>query len=209
MNKKWRDYPFNTKYEVSQCGSVRNKNTGKLCNGALREGYKIIHLCSPNINTSFHRMVAMTWLPVPEGKERLMENYKEYDVHHKDTIKTNNHMMNLELIKKRDHALREIKENPQRAFQSREGHIKFKGKIGKFNLDGILVDILVGGTDITEKEKDLRGGNVYAVINGKKQQYKNHVYRRFKEGEELVIGQKYDIFEIKGKYYQSLLEFLS
>ena len=85
-------------YEVSDCGRVRssrsttNTYVGKILRGMLqRIGYVQISLCRAGKveQLYIHRLVAAAFIGrCPEGKE----------VNHKDGVKTNNHIENLEYV---------------------------------------------------------------------------------------------------------------
>lgn len=91
MNEVWKDIPMYAGiYEVSTLGRVRSKITGRLATCRKNEkGYVIarIYLNGLCKNERVHRLVAITFLPNPNGYPQ---------VNHIDEDKTNNCVDNLE-----------------------------------------------------------------------------------------------------------------
>lgn len=90
MNEEWKTIPFNTNYEVSNLGRIKNKKTSHV----LKEkdnghGYKIVSLYNHAIRKVWyiHRVVAITFIPNPLNKP---------EVNHIDGNKGNNKISNLE-----------------------------------------------------------------------------------------------------------------
>lgn len=84
----WKTIDFEPNYEVSSLGEVRNKVT-KAVKGLRydRGGYLRVTLYPSGKTYSVHRLVARTFLEKPEGCNL---------VNHKDGVKTNNCVENLE-----------------------------------------------------------------------------------------------------------------
>ena len=78
-------------YEITEMGEVRNAKTGHvLTNSRAIGGYTQVCLTiapQKTLSIKTHRLVAETFLPNPN-------NY--HDINHKDEVKTNNHISNLE-----------------------------------------------------------------------------------------------------------------
>lgn len=91
MTEIWMDIPiYKGIYEASSLGRIRSKITNKLATPYLSEkGYlKVdIYLNGQLKRERVHRLVAMAFLPNPN-------NYPQ--VNHKDYVKTNNKVSNLE-----------------------------------------------------------------------------------------------------------------
>lgn len=82
----WKDIEGYDNYEVSTLGQVRNKKTGHATFGSLNDqGYLRVSLEKKTHNV--HRLVALAFLENPN-------NYPTVD--HKDRIKTNNNLTNLQ-----------------------------------------------------------------------------------------------------------------
>lgn len=85
--------PYGEVYEVSDCGEVRNKLTGKVLKPYFnKHGYKKVRLVKDKkaFGTSIHRLVLMAFCPV-DGMEKL-------EVDHIDGDKSNNTLSNLRWV---------------------------------------------------------------------------------------------------------------
>ena len=99
MNEVWKDVVhYEGLYEVSNLGRVRNKQTQKIKaqtsnynKTTNKGGYLTVQLWKNNRSKReyVHRLVAMAFIPNPDHKPQ---------VNHKDEIKTNNEVSNLEWV---------------------------------------------------------------------------------------------------------------
>lgn len=84
-------------YEVSSKGNVRNLKTGRILKPIYStNGYAMVDLTSTSNDRTkklVHRLVAQAFIPNPNNLS---------DVNHKDEIKTNNNLDNLEWISHKD-----------------------------------------------------------------------------------------------------------
>ena len=90
MCEVWKDISVNSNYEISVLGNVRNKSTGKILKPNISVmGYLSIFLSKNNISIKYalHRLVALTFLP---------NFYNKDTVNHKNKIKNDNRLWNLE-----------------------------------------------------------------------------------------------------------------
>jgi hypothetical protein len=76
---------------VSQCGIVAKLNGEKVLQHTTEKGYVIVSLVRDGKKTSVsvHRLVALAWIPNPDNLS---------DVNHKDCVRNNNHVSNLEWL---------------------------------------------------------------------------------------------------------------
>lgn len=107
LNKEWEDEPdeewrdvlgFEELYQVSNLGNVRTVKRGEATEMAQEEhwnGYLSVHLRNKGVErrASVHRLVAEAFIPNPDGLR---------DVNHKNGIKTDNRVENLEWLSHSD-----------------------------------------------------------------------------------------------------------
>lgn len=89
MEEIWKRYK-ETQYSVSSFGNLRNDRTGLVTRGSLQNGYRCFTMYIDGVVQGLsrvHRLVAEMFLENPEGKSQ---------VNHKDGIKDNNCINNLE-----------------------------------------------------------------------------------------------------------------
>lgn len=106
MTTIWKQIPIKSleHLEISECGEIRDRqNYCEYTQYEYGNNYKYILICIDGIDKrySIHRLVAITYLPLPEDK--LFSKYAKkttdgvpYIVNHKDCNKQNNHYSNLE-----------------------------------------------------------------------------------------------------------------
>jgi hypothetical protein len=90
--EQWKDVAgYEGHYQVSSCGRVKSKKNGlvRILKHGKSAGYNFVNLLLNGVQKSYkiHRMVALSFLPNPDGKQT---------VNHKDGIKNNNLLSNLE-----------------------------------------------------------------------------------------------------------------
>lgn len=116
----FKDIPGFEDYSVSKCGKVKSNRRGKLLSVVNRkDGYQEVGIRKEKVKyvVMVHRLVAMTYLPNPENKPC---------VNHKDSVRDNNHVDNLEWCTQ--------KENLEHA--SRKGRLI--GKRGETNYGAVM-----------------------------------------------------------------------
>ena len=89
----WKQINQYNNYSVSNTGFIKNNITQRILKPYLRNGYNSINLCTNNTKKTYniHSVVAQHFLDKPSID-------KKYVVNHKDEVKTNNHVDNLEYI---------------------------------------------------------------------------------------------------------------
>ena len=92
----WQVCPRYPKYEVSYSQKVRHVLLKKEKSFYWKEGYKFINIEGNSIKHKhgIHQMVGWTFVPNSDNKPEL---------HHIDTVKTNNHPLNLMWVTKEEH----------------------------------------------------------------------------------------------------------
>ena len=98
----WKTLKECSRYEISEYGTIREKETGKFRKATINNrGYYIISIIlDDGVRKSFqiHRLVASNFLPAPS--QEIIDGYKNHKnksihVDHKDGYKFNNHYSNL------------------------------------------------------------------------------------------------------------------
>lgn len=86
---EWRTINDFPDYEVSVYGEVYSKRSERLLSPGDNDGYLCVVLCkdAKMYTKKIHRLVAETFIPNPMGKQ---------EVNHKDGVKRNNRLTNLE-----------------------------------------------------------------------------------------------------------------
>lgn len=171
--EEWKLCPILPTIELSTLGRVRDIYTKKTFKGSITNGYHYIYI---NYKTyAVHRLMILTF--ITNGK-----NFPE-DVHHIDEVKINNRLTNLQIIDHREHALLTVLSDSYK--------IQYKGKVGRFNKDGILLESFLGEKAVVVSGYDYSA--VIGVCRGRIKSYKKFYWRRFPIGFEPVIGKKYDL----------------
>ncbi len=116
----WKDIP-NTHYEISDNGVVRNKKTGYVRKAQLGNTSKYLLIPIKNNegkikNHLLHRLIAQIFIPNPENKPQ---------VNHKNGIKTDNRIENLEWCTASENNL-----HARRNGLNKHKPLHFKGKFG-------------------------------------------------------------------------------
>jgi hypothetical protein len=147
--EEWRVIEKATNYELSNCGQVRNKNTNKILKPTLNSGYLTITLTTNNRKTisKIHRLVSEKFLTCPD---------ETYVVNHKDGIKTNNNVENLEWVSR--------SENAKHAFRLGLNKGR-KIKVSQYTLDDVFIREYDSPTDV-ENETGICQTHISGVCRG-------------------------------------------
>lgn len=159
---------FREFYSVSNHGRVRRDKPGRctvvgkiLANVINNTGYYQVHLSvSPNKKLfSVHILVAWVFLPPPPGPTGSKKG--EYQINHKDAIKANNHVYNLEwLTNEKHHAHTKANGLLPR------GEQHYKSKLTEFDIIEIRDRYKAGGIScrVLGEEFDVSGNTISAVV---------------------------------------------
>lgn len=153
-----RDIPgYEKQYAVTEDGQVWSHKRNKFLTPLPdKDGYLRVHLCNEGkIKTFFiHRLVALTYIPNPEGKPT---------VNHKDEIKTNNHVSNLEWAT--------VKENTNygtRTQRANETKVLRNCVNARKPVYCVELDKTFPSSNAAAKELDLDQGTISKCCNGKR-----------------------------------------
>lgn len=165
--EEWRDIPeLGGLYQCSNAGNFRKRNKDKRCeewrylSGTISSnGY--VQMCIPNYHTQLaHRIIALTFIPNPD-------NYPV--INHKDRIKTNNKIDNLEWVDQKANIQHSIKLG---SYVNARGVIVLDTNDFKF-YRSIKEASELTGIPYSTLEFKLRDGNEYKGLK--------HIYHKSKE----------------------------
>ena len=170
MDEIWKPIPgYEGLYEASTLGHIRSLNRigvdGRKIHGRILSekpnsaGYSMCVLCKDSIYkpACTHRIIAITFLNTPTG---------DFTVHHKNRIRTDNRVENLEIYTFSDHARHHLLEKPIDNRGTRNGQCKLTPDI----VLAIREEYAAGGT--LQREIALRYGiskcHVSDIVNKKR-----------------------------------------
>ncbi len=147
--EEWKIIEKAINYEISKCGKVRNKNTGKILKQSLVGGYLSIGLRINNktVTSFIHRLVATSFVVCTD---------ETYIVNHKDGNKINNCVDNLEWVS--------LSENGKHAYRLNL-HKPIKIPISQYTLDSVFVREFSSSVE-AEKETGISNGHISKVCRG-------------------------------------------
>ena len=147
--EEWKVVGMATNYEISNYGQVKNKNTKRILKPTLINGYLAVGLRANNkTSMSFiHRLVATHFLVCPN---------ETYVVNHKDGIKTNNHVENLEWVS--------LSENGKHAYRLNL-HKPNRIGVSQYTLSNVLIKEYDSLLD-AEWETGVFNGSISKVCRG-------------------------------------------
>ena len=155
------DYP---NYDISEYGVVTNIKTGKKLKPLKRkDGYLQVHLCKKGVPRWFmvHRLVAISFIPNPN-------KYKV--VNHRDEIKTNNNVSNLEWCT--------IKYNTNYGTRNKRASIKLSQKIKVFK-NGNLTGEYYSQRECAQ-QLGLKESSISKVLHGLQKSHGGYTFQRCK-----------------------------
>lgn len=147
--EEWKVIEKATNYEISTCGRVKNTLTKRILKPTLNCGYFAIGLRINNKTTTAfaHRLVATYFMVCPD---------ETYVVNHKDGIKTNNNVENLEWVSQ--------SENGKHAYRLNL-NIPNKISVSQYTLSNVFIKEYDSLLD-AEKETGICNGHISGVCRG-------------------------------------------
>lgn len=149
VTEEWKVIEKATNYEISTCGRVKNTTTKRILKPTLNCGYFAICLRINNKTTTAfaHRLVATHFIVCPN---------ETHVVNHKDGIKTNNNVENLEWISQ--------SENCKHAFRLNL-HKPTRIGVSQYTLSNAFIKEYESLLD-AEKETGIYNGHISGVCRG-------------------------------------------
>ena len=149
MTEEWKAIEKATNYEISTYGRVKNTLTKRILKPTLNCGYFAIGLRINNKTTTAfaHRLVATRFLVCPD---------ETYVVNHKDGIKTNNNVENLEWVSQ--------SENSKHAYRLNLNRPN-KISVSQYTLSNVFIKEYDSLLD-AEKETGIYYGHISGVCRG-------------------------------------------
>lgn len=170
-------------YEISNYGNMRSKNRIILRSDTLKpvtyfskviakavdkRGYNRVRVSVNKKKKTFllHRLVAKAFIPNPENK---------LQVNHKDGVKTNNNVENLEWMTNTENQNHAVKTGLREYNFGKESHA-FTGRVKVLDMQGNFLYYVSGNKEMKDRGFDFR--LVSAVCLGKRKSHKNHKFQK-------------------------------
>lgn len=142
----WRTIPFEPAYEISSEGQVRNIKTKHVKSLRMdKYGYRRVTLYPSGKTYSIHRLVLMSFQP--------LDSYGKLQVNHKNGIKTDNRLENLEWTTPRGNTRHAINVLKYDRAETRRGSLNPQSKLTESQVKYIKHSCLrehYSGTEIGE-----------------------------------------------------------
>lgn len=158
--EEWKVIEKATNYEISNYGQVKSKITKKILKPTAVNGYLSVGLRINNktVTSFIHRLVAESFVLCAD---------ETYVVNHKDGIKTNNHVENLEWVSQ--------SENGKHAYRINI-HKPTRLKVSQYTLDEVFVKEYESILD-AEWETGIYNGRISSVCRGVKKTAGGYIWK--------------------------------
>ena len=153
----WKDIPeYKGKYQISNLGNIRYVGKTKLIKQQInKDGYFIVSLRIGKTKKTYrvHRLVAQVFIPNLLNKPQI---------NHKDGIKTNNCVDNLEWVDAKENIEHAYKIGIYNPYQHSMAMNKYKKKVIKIK-DGIIV-AQYDSLSMASKQNNVSKQSIYSAI---------------------------------------------
>lgn len=182
MEEIWKDVPdYEGIYLISTLGNVKSLDReiyekdgtkrplkGKFIKSQKTgNGYKFVCLYKNGVGkmAMIHRLVAKAFIPNPENKK---------EVNHKDGVKTNNVLSNLEWATRAENQLHSHR--TKLLIMPKGSENKFSKKFGQYDKTGQLIKVWVG-IKATARELNINASWLSSALNGREQTLHGYVWK--------------------------------
>jgi hypothetical protein len=171
-------------YEISNKGRVRRGNyIRKEVLDSTKYKSVILYNGKRYKNVRIHRLVFFSF--------NSTENPEQYQIHHRDGKRDNNHLYNLQKLTTKEHIELERKRGNNKTGLCGKMNTNFKGMNGQFDKKGYLLNFYDGSSDL--KTNGFQPKSVCAVINKTRRYHRGFIWKRFPKEETPIVGKQYDM----------------
>ncbi len=164
---------------VGRWGDIQKTNGGILRVSEFRCGYKRVWLDKKNY--SVHRAIAFAFLePIPTP---------EHQVNHKNGIKTDNRIENLEWMTAGENTQHAVDIGLLKGIKGLDNNRSFQ--IAQCDLNGVVLAVHASARE-AERTTDVRSANIYLAIKGVYKQVRGFIWKHITKEEYFMLKEKFE-----------------
>ena len=195
MEEIWKTIEEFDKYEVSNTGKVRNKETGKeLKPWVINSGYYSVPLYKNGKGNkkTVHRIVAKTFIPNNDKSKNI--------VNHIDNNKLNNHIDNLEWVDYKGNTAHATKQGRLDTHSAREQLKKVSSKaVYQKDMEGNIISLWDSPTQAEVESKGYYTvSQISQVVSGRFKSHRGYKWEYVDKESKRSKSMKIDVFDLEG-----------